>query len=399
MKSAVPEVNKLVNQEDKHCESQTGQEQDQTRNENDPRTVDSQESYLFAKVWHSLYISMMIFGLVWKTMRANLQTARCRCEIKTIHSCIVLILVWFNALKYFLEYDGSDSYGPRLFKKIWAHIFTLQMACGITSSVYLRCKKMPEFFSMWYNYKLKYEGVPTALMTRIVVIRVLVINLLLGSISIIWFSCIIIRSPEIYQNQEITMFAFVKKETPIWLVALGYCLNIYQRLAWLQSVIFCICMTKNLREEFHHFTVELINVVDAYKLKPCGEIENLETTHHSSTPNNASNNQLETYRQRYVDLCRLVSSFDDVISLYLLFTYLFSIPIIVILIYALWSFDTKNIFSFILSVGSLLVFLAIMVTVTASSASLNTSVSIYFEMKYILLKWRRLGWICLLHKT
>ena len=64
MKSAVPEVNKLVNQEDKHCESQTGQEQDQTRNENDPRTVDSQENYLFAKVWHSLYISMMIFGLV-----------------------------------------------------------------------------------------------------------------------------------------------------------------------------------------------------------------------------------------------------------------------------------------------------------------------------------------------
>ena len=200
MKSVVPEQNKLFNQEDKHCEPQTGQEQDQARNGDGPGTVDSQDSYLFVKVWHSLYISMMICGLVWKTMRPHVQTARCRCEINTIHSCVVLILVWFNALKYFPEYDGSETYGPRLFKKICAHIFALQMACGITSSVYLRYKKMPGFFSMWYNYKLKYKGVPTALMTKSVVIRVVLINLLVGSSSIIWFSCIIIRSPEIYQN-------------------------------------------------------------------------------------------------------------------------------------------------------------------------------------------------------
>ena len=375
MKSVVPEESKLVNQEDKHWEPQRVGEQHEIRNENHPGTADSQDSYLFVKVWHSLYISMMICGLVWKRMRTNVQTARYSCEINTIHSCIVLTLVWFNALKYFPAYDGSDSYGPRLFKKMGAHIFALQMSCGITSSVYFRYKQMPEFLRMWYNYKLKYEGVPTTLMTKTVVIRVVLINLLLGSTSVIWFLCIIIRSPERNENQETIMFAFMKKETSIWLVALSSFLNIYLRLAWLQSVIFCIYITKNLRDEFQHFTVELINVVDAYKLKPCGKIEDIETTSVSSTSNNAPNKQLESYRKRYVDLCRLVSSFDGVISLYLLFTYLFSIPIIVILIYALWSFDNNNVISFILSVGSLLMFIAIMITVTASSASLNTSVS------------------------
>ena len=139
----------------------------------------------------------------------------------------------------------------------------------------------------------------------------------------------------------------------------------------------CVCISKNLGNEFQYFTNDLANVVDSYKLKRCEKIEDTDSSNNESTHRNTQSNQLERYRQRYVNLCRLVSAFDDVVSLYLLFTYLFSIPIIVILIYALWSFDKSDILSFILSMGSLLMFTAITVVVTAASASLNTSVSTF----------------------
>ena len=105
MTSFAPEENELLNQghSSQHCDRRRTGDEDQEIDEADGETDHSDSNVLFSKVWRSLYISMTVCGLVWKTFNLGVLSTRWHSQISTIHCSIVLILVWFNALKYFLH--------------------------------------------------------------------------------------------------------------------------------------------------------------------------------------------------------------------------------------------------------------------------------------------------------
>ena len=97
---------------------------------------------------------------------------------------------------------------------------------------------------------------------------------------------------------------------------------------------------------------------------------------HVSSPDSV---RTEKYRLRYQELCNLVSRYDDVISSFLLFLYLCSLPIIIFLLYAVSGFDDsrseESPVEFLFSAITLIFFVFIIVSVTASSCSLSAAVS------------------------
>ncbi len=146
-------------------------------------------------------------------------------------------------------------------------------------------------------------------------------------------------------------------------------LNTYLTTAWAQSFVSCICFSHLLKEEFKKITEEfgksLILSPDAQK-----EVrsENIRK-------------DIEHYRIRHLDLCHIVWKYDSGVSVNLLFLFVMSIPIIIILMYALWGLDREiadvddSPLSFWLSVIYLLCFILVLVSVIVSGAALAEAVS------------------------
>ena len=145
----------------------------------------------------------------------------------------------------------------------------------------------------------------------------------------------------------------------------------------MQALIFCFCTNKIMKEEFKQLSLELdeelckeTTFTSRFTMNPMNP-----DTHISST----DSVRTEKYRLRYLELCNLVSRYDDVISSFLLFLYLCSLPIVIFLLYGVSGFDDRRSedspVDFLLSAISLMFFVFIIVSVTASSSSLSAAVS------------------------
>lgn len=331
-------------------------QQEQEEEGQDDRSLDA---------WRPLYLSLLALGLIWRRRRRHPLTEWRRWDPCTAHCCVTLTLAWLNVLKYFPAYSREDTYGTWLFKKMCFHLYALQMACGISCCVYFWHRRMAVFVREWRRYKLKYKGVSINTMRRHVLMRVVVINtitLCLWASSTVY---ILLGNSENYNRFELALFVYFRDHKPTWLQMLNSTVNIYLRLAWLQSVIFCVCITKNLKDEFQFFTLELQEAVENHN----------NPTQPACFNNATKSSQIEAFRLQFQDLCRLVGSYDNVVSLYLLFLYLFSVPIIVFLIYALWEVQSNTLGSFVVLALSLFSFVAMLILVTGTSASLSTTVS------------------------
>ena len=51
----------------------------------------------------------MVFGLLWK--KPDNYGKKCKFDQYTIHTCILLIIVWLQAIKYCASYESTDTYG------------------------------------------------------------------------------------------------------------------------------------------------------------------------------------------------------------------------------------------------------------------------------------------------
>ncbi len=325
---------------------------------------------ILRNVWRPLHIGMTACGLVWRNTPVSELYLHRKFDCCTIHSIVVVILAWFNVLKHFPTYNKDDTYGTSLFRKISIHIFAMQMACGISTSIYFRLKHLPQFSSEWKAYKTKYGGVPVETMRKHVLARVVAINLTVGLVNLATSLYLTIVKPAVYYQQQKSLFMFLNEETQTWPYIANEIVNFYLKMAWVQSIIFTVCITKNLKDEFCFFTQELQIFVTNFKAR---NLSHLGGSSQNAT--HSKKDQIEAHRQQYSSLCQLVTSYDNVISVYLLFLYLFSIPIIVLIIYNLWNLPNESVGSFLMTVGTLLMFAAMLISVTGLSASLNTTVS------------------------
>ena len=350
------------------------------------------EDMVLPKVMKPMYISMACLGLLWTNGNKWFRGIRCSFDLFTLHCCITQFLAWFWALKYIAYYDSSAKFGSRLFLRLGPHFYAVQMALGITIHIIYKQRHIPALFKLWENYKLKHGGITLSFMKRQVFLRVAVVNICL---IIIFLGCVILFVVD-PQEQFVQMFQIIMyfpKNMQFALMVIAILIHNYLSLAWLQSIIFTTCLNLLLREEFRQFTEEFSEMIKHEKSSSDNHV-NLKPFHEKTDgKSNTRANQIEPYRQRHYDLCRLVRRFDDAASVYLLVLYLFSIPMIVLGIYAMiglekgYAYESATSFFFYLT--SLAFFIIILLTITISSARLAAAVSNKFYAKHFTQKKKR----------
>ncbi len=200
--------------------------------------------------------------------------------------------------------------------------------------------------------------------------RVVSINIILIFLHILQGTVVTYWKPKRFRQSLAPFYSYVPLISEDTYVILHTVLIAYLTIAWAQSVISCICWSYLLKEEFKEITEEfqgsLIVGPDAQKE---AEVEQFRKN-------------IEHYRIRHLDLCKSVCKYDSGVSVYLLFLFLLSIPIIIILMYALWGLDREiadvddSLLSFWLSIIYLFFFVLVLVSVTVSGAALAEAVSI-----------------------
>ncbi len=337
------------------------------------------EDLALTKVMNPIYISMACFGLVWKS-HGKLLIAK-KLDLCTVHCVIMLILIWLNAIHFCLAYDRDDRYGEALFKKITGHIFALQLASGISTYVYFNYKHIPFFFKQWENYKLCHGGLSLSSLTRHVFNRVATVNTILLCFYSLYSVFLLLSGREMHMEMLMPVARYINGPPPTWLKVLYATVHLYIVMAWLQSIIFTECMCYLLKREFKQLSAQFFKAVHADQqsvrnksLRNRKVLENIP----EGMPSRHITYEAEQYRKRHVDLCKLVARLDKIMSSYLLFLYLYAVPIIVFLLYSLWDYGTDaqyDVPSVVINVVSLVFFIALLVSVTRAGASLAASVS------------------------
>ena len=337
------------------------------------------EDVAMMKVINPIYISMRIFGLHWQSKKKMFSGKWCTFDCATIHCCLLLFSAWFMAMRHFAAYEKSDTYGSKLFWKLFLHLANLHIACGITANVYYKHKRIQPFVMLWENYKIKYGGVPFVQLRKTIIMRLIPINV----IAILSF-IILITIIFFYDSQLLVKyhFQFLSKrdiDIPVWITVMFLVWDTYITVAWFQSFLFCLCLNKNLSEEFRQLSTQFSEDMHALRRVP-SRLRKPSSQNNQASVAQENKNQTEYYRQRHLELCKLVKAYDNVISSYLLFIYLFSIPLIILLFYALFGFNNESLSEskllFMSPITSLIFYICVVVSITASSSSINEAVSI-----------------------
>ena len=344
---------------------------------------DHHEIILF-KVMNPMYICLQIFGLLWTNKSNMFRQKRCTFDLSTFHCCLVLFLAWSNVVRYAARYDRNEKYLSDLLTKVCCHVFDIQFACGITASVYFMHKHVPNFIKLWENYKIKHGGVSFAVMKRNIIIRMVSANVAAFVVIIGPFIVGLFKEPDLYATHHLPLLGRLRVTTPLWLTILITFLYAYIGFAWLQSLFFCICLNKNLREELLQLSSQFCEEIDGIKRMPSLKLKTSAAYKTQYTSLKVNVNHTEHYRQRYLEICTLVSTYDDIISSYLLSVYFFSLPIIVLLVYLLLGFGDAGVYKQNAMFWSWLIavvyYIMYMIIVTMSSSALSNAVSIAISL-------------------
>lgn len=342
-------------------------------------TADLRELGLMAVLKPMVY-SSIAFGLVWKRNHS-----KC-CDIYTVHSCILLPLMWFQVIRYFAGYGKDDRYGGVLFQKIIAHGWACQFALGTTVYMYSKYKNIPSFLMQWENYKIKYGGLTFSFMKRFIFRRVMIVNLVATPFMLLTAVTWIVFRPKLLIKW---LFPFVEYEESNALhqtLFVVYSLLIcYSFLVWLQPALNTHIYCSLLKMEFKQLSDQLSTLMqekkEESKSSMNGQIDEsipfIDDVPTTATTSPVYRFECEHYRTRYISLCQLVRKLDDVLNGYLLILYGCSIPMVILLLYGTWekvSYENDRL-SATLGINSLIYCVALLISITSVGSSLAETVS------------------------
>ncbi len=264
-------------------------------------------------------------------------------------------------------------------------LFSMQSALGISCHIFHNYHHFYHFYREWECYKTRYGGLSLKFISRQTFIRVLQINIFLNLICFVFIFLLIFKAPKSYIDGFLPLdkrlATYCSEKTYLVVHSI---VHLYLSMVWFQTILHCITIIFLLRKEFQllsqEFSCDINEGQQNSKLQQEKGIRNVNTINLY----NAQIPTIENYRQRHYYLCRIVAIYDKGISLYLLFLYLFSIPIIVILLYATSGLEKgatqENFYSEFMAIMSLFTFVIIVVTITISASNLATMVRTFYAI-------------------
>ena len=280
----------------------------------------------------------------------------------SVYAVAVSVAAWISALRLFAIYDHQDTYGANLIKKLATQGWHIQMAIIITSFVFKFHLLQPRLVRRWEYYKRKYVGVPLHHMMTFTYRATTVIDIAFGVILIIFVIIFTVRTPDILLFQ-LEPFAYGSVH------AAGaffyFIFDSFLVFVWLQPFLYLSIMAMLLRKEFWELTKN-------FRAAICATPDSLKLT-------KGRRLDLEGYRLRHLALCKICEKLDDIMSPFILTTFLVDIPLICSLVYILASIDTSLVEMFPSVAAAALCFVIAMihlVGVTVIGATLTAAVSI-----------------------
>ena len=343
-------------------------------------------------VFKPIMYSSMAFGLTWKRSTSKW------CDIHTLHSCLLLLALYAQTVAYFTAYSREDKYGTLLFQKVIAHIWIGQITVGTSVYLYSKYRNIPSFLRQWENYKIKYGGLTLSFMKQHVFRRIVRINIAAATYMFVSGLVWIIARPTLYIKW---LFPFTKdartNEVHMGLLVFFTFMLCYAVLVWFQCALNTLCYCSLLKFEFEQLVRQFSDTVHRNSVT-CRSAAKINTSDSLTCNNDATRphkptthkNECEHFRTRYVSLCKLVLKLDDVLNGYLLALYLFSIPMVILLLYCATdkaTYETDTL-SALLGINSLVMSIILLVCITSAGNSLAVAVSsniIHFHNAYSLI--------------
>ncbi len=250
-----------------------------------------------AEVMKPLHISMTCFGLNLTRKHNSMKGIKCDC--RSIHCCITVLLAWGMGLGFFVSYDKHERFEQGLFQKLFLHIFALQMAFGLTVHVYDKHKHIPVLLKLWENYKIKHGG------TRLNVMKAYIKNwvIMMNAAYMVMFLFFVIYS--VFNTERFIDFIqpvfwykkYIPTENRIFLVYTMYAVTQYLIMATVQPIILAFCMNHLLKEEFAQITKEFSETMN-------DKIENgYASNDMNRNDSELHSNETEKYRLRHLEVC------------------------------------------------------------------------------------------------
>ena len=308
-------------------------------------------------VLRPIFISLRLFGLLWK------KDHQAAFDCNTIYAIFVCSLSWLTSFQLFAMYKPRDSYGKDLMKKFASHAWHFQMAIIITSFVYNFYKLFPKFYRRWEWYKRKYGGVPLHLMITFTYRITTAMDVTFGLVFLAFLLGVTIKPP------KILLFVMEPFQSPPrYVVCVYFAINLFIAFAWLQPFIFLSILALLLRKEFLELTKAFKSALsvtpDLARGKSQGQGHRLD---------------LEGFRLRHLTLCKICDKLDDMMSPFILSTYILDVPMLGAMIMFMLTNEARtpdNFMSVAAAACAFLVALVHLVGVTVVGATLTAAVSI-----------------------
>ena len=299
--------------------------------------ITANEELAITKAFNPIYISMMSFGLLWKSHKIS-STEKCA-DGHTFHCIFMLLLLWCHAFQYVVLFDGKEKFDEMLILKLIGQKYSIQIALCFTAFVYFNHKHVPFFLRQWENYKLKYGGLPLTPMNKKVLRRIIGGNILF----VLFFICVI--QAHIFGSSD--DYKYKSNLIPILKLTRGRFRHIaeilygpllfYIFIALLQTVLIVTGFCSLISKEFKQLSQEFADTVSKNSKIICSGMRRWNSQGTLQAPKRMRHNsyEVEQFRLRHLDLALLVARLDNIMHAFLLFLYLFTLPVIVLLLFGI----------------------------------------------------------------
>ena len=301
----------------------------------EPITAD--EELAISKALRPTYISLMCFGLIWKSQKRS-SSKKCA-DCHTCFCIFMTVLLWCYALHHIVLFDGKVKFDVKLIVKGTTIIHALQIALCFTAFVYFNHKHIPFFLRQWENYKLKHGGISLALMRKHVSRRMIGGNIVLA----LFFMCLVVvhtfgtSENNKYKRYVIPLLSYTHGSSRKVLQYIWGPLVFYIFASLFQTVLVATTICSLLSKEFNQLSKEFAETVSKNSNFVYSGMQRWNSHGHLQVPKTMTpiTYEIEQFRLRHLDLVFLVARLDSVMHTYLLLLYLFSLPSIILLLFGM----------------------------------------------------------------
>ena len=237
-----------------------------------------------------------------------------------IYSIITITVNWFNVGRYFWAYPGGDVFGPSLFLKIVNHVMYFQIALGSTVFCISSCK-IPSLVKLWQTIRCDHDtdGVLSHKLQITIRVTMCVLTLFLFTPILMCVQ----NDTNLFMIKLLALpFQFNMTSFPVQIgIQIGSAIALLLYMGqWTGAIAFLVVACLRIADDFKKIEVNMKKDLESCSIRQL-----------------LNQFDLELYRQRHLQLCKLVEILDNIISVYVLGAFITNIPVVCFSIYILMS--------------------------------------------------------------